>query len=199
MWFKTAITALYVAAYGYCTTLPGFEPQPPPSYADVLPGTHPATPDLNAWWADVRAEQAASIRASAIARVMAHEGDYANNRKDPGGPTRYGITRSTARRFGYTGRMDVMPKGVAVVIYEQLWAESRSGDVQTPELAFQRFDAYVNHGPRAIKWSSDTGDSAGACAALNALRLKAYKTSPRWTTFGRGWSNRVAENLSHCV
>lgn len=42
--------------------------------------------------------------------VYANEGDYVNNRNDPGGPTRFGVTQAVAREAGYRGDMRYFPK-----------------------------------------------------------------------------------------
>lgn len=197
---KVLLTAAYVAIYGYCTTLPGFERVAPATFVGELPTTTVVAHDPVAWYAATRAAEAVSQREAAIDRVIAHEGGYANNHRDPGGPTRYGITIRTARRFGYTGRMDRLDADAARRMYRELWRESGAGRLEGAELQFQAFDAFVNHGPRAKVWADNAmATGPGACQSLNAQRMRAYRASPRWKTFGAGWSARVAENLTHCA
>lgn len=55
--------------------------------------------------------------ASLIDGVIEREGGYVDHPDDLGGPTKYGITEETARRNGYTGRMQDLPRSKAVSIY----------------------------------------------------------------------------------
>lgn len=48
-------------------------------------------------------------------------GQYTNDPKDSGGPTRWGVTETTARKFGYTGDMRELPRETAVMIYTSLY------------------------------------------------------------------------------
>lgn len=131
----------------------------------------------------------------AVARVIAHEGGYADHRRDPGGPTKYGITWRTARQYGYTGPMHLLTQTHAERIYGTMWEELGLGTYSDHELAAQVLDAYVAHGPRALKWVSH---GPNACRALNDRRMQAYRNSRNWATFGRGWSKRVRSNLALC-
>ncbi len=54
---------------------------------------------------------------SLIAGVIAIEGGYVNDRRDPGGETNMGITKQVAVRHGYTGPMKTLPRDVAESIY----------------------------------------------------------------------------------
>lgn len=132
---------------------------------------------------------------AAIARVIAHEGGYADNRRDPGGPTKYGITWRTARHYGYTGPMHLLTQTHAERIYGAMWEELELGTYSDHELAAQVLDAYVAHGPRALKW---VGHGPNACRALNDRRMQAYRNSRNWAVFGRGWSKRVRHNVALC-
>lgn len=49
--------------------------------------------------------------------VIGREGRFTNNPADPGGATMWGITERVARRRGYTGPMNAMPRDVAKDIY----------------------------------------------------------------------------------
>ena len=102
--------------------------------------------------------------ADLIAELIAIEGGYSNDPADSGGETNFGITERVARRYGYTGSMRDMPRGVAENIYEQrYWYEPGFYDVS---MIFQRvgrelFDTGVNCGqPKAAEFLQ---------MALNAL------------------------------
>lgn len=152
--------------------------------------------------------------------LFAHEGGFVNHPADPGGATNYGITLATLAR--HRGRPvtadDVrrMPKEEAAAIYRSLyWAPLRCDDLPPP-LALLAFDAAVNCGPaRAATWlqravgatpDGKVGPAtiqrvgyaiaqqggAAVMAEMLALRIKHHADLPTWTTFGLGWSRRLA-------
>lgn len=55
--------------------------------------------------------------ATIILGVIAVEGGYVNDPRDPGGATMYGITEQVARANGYTGPMHLLSKDKAFDIY----------------------------------------------------------------------------------
>ena len=82
-------------------------------------------------------------------RTVGIEGGYANNPKDPGGETMYGITKRVAMANGYRDEMRLMPLSVAQTIYKkQYWDVNRLDDVDvlSAELAHELFDTGVNCG-----------------------------------------------------
>lgn len=153
----------------------------------------------------------------ALDRVLQHEGGYVDHPHDPGGATRYGITERVARSHGYTGSMRELPLSVARDIYRADYWDAVGADRFPPALAFQLFDAAVNHGTgtairllqRAVGVTDDgiagpvtmraveAFDDAELVLRYNATRLEYYTSLSHWPTFGRGWSRRVAGNLRH--
>lgn len=151
-----------------------------------------------------------------IDRVMAHEGGYVNNPADPGGETNFGITVAVARQSGYTGSMRDLPRARAVEIYKSQYWEKVQGDQLPPAVAFQVFDAAVNHGVgNAAKWLQAVvgvaQDGAIGPKTVSAVKFKPpcevvltflgartrfYTGLKTFSSFGRGWTNRIAENLA---
>lgn len=152
---------------------------------------------------------------TAFDRLLGHEGGYVNNPADPGGETNWGVTVAVARANGYTGAMRDMPRDFAKQLYRRLYWAAVRGDDLPGALAFQVFDAAVNHGVgQAAKWlqaavgvtqDGSIGPVTLAAvakvnpAALTMLYLSArlffYPKLSTWPTFGKGWTNRVAGNL----
>lgn len=150
-----------------------------------------------------------------LALVLKHEGGYVNHPKDPGGETNYGVTKATAVKFGYTGDMKEIPLSVVEEIYEKGYWRAINGDALPDALRHHVFDAAVNSGPvRAIKWLQQalgtkddgifgndtysrlqTADPVKLAAKYNAIRLKFLASLPTFSTFGAGWTRRVASNL----
>lgn len=155
----------------------------------------------------------------AISRVLAHEGGYVNNPRDPGGETNWGITLNVARANGYTGPMRTMSRDQAVAIYKAAYWDKVKGDQLPFAVAFQVFDAAVNHGvgqaikflQRALAVTDDgiigpmTIKKANTVPALqtvlgfNAVRTQFYTNLATFDTFGRGWMRRVAANLHYAA
>lgn len=152
---------------------------------------------------------------TALQRVLKHEGGYVNHPSDPGGETNFGITKNTARKFGYTGSMRNIPTDVVERIYKSMYWDAMSCDSFDFSFAFHFFDAGVNHGlgnarrilQRAIGVVDDGIIGKITLAAVNkhrphqlialfnAERIAFYTRISTFPTFGRGWMNRVSSNL----
>lgn len=148
-------------------------------------------------------------------RLMEHEGGYVNNPNDPGGETNWGVTKQVAREYGYQGEMRQLPKSTANQIAEKLYWKAIQGWQMDKSVAWQVVDAAYNHGNRnAVRMLqravgvSDDGvlgditlsavngmDKNDVILRFNAERLEFYTKLKTFSTFGRGWANRVAGNL----
>lgn len=153
----------------------------------------------------------------AFERLIGHEGGYVNHPDDPGGETNWGITLRTAREAGYAGSMRDLTREQAREIYRTAyWGRARC-DEYDGAIAFQVFDAAVNHGignsirflQRAASVAADgsmgpitmaaiaRADVPDLLARFNAARLRFYTDLSTWPSFGKGWSRRVATNLDY--
>ena len=91
-----------------------------------------------------------AVSAAIIAAIFAVEGDYSNNKNDPGGKTKYGVTEAVARKHGYEGDMKVLPKETAYKIYEKDYIEAPGFNLfleVSPAVAEELVDSGVNVGP----------------------------------------------------
>lgn len=99
---------------------------------------------------------AAAVAASIISAVIAVEGGYVNDPKDPGGETKYGITKSVAVANGFSGSMKAMTQAQATAIYESQYIDKPGFDdfvMLSPTVTAKLVDAGVNTGPsRPSKW-----------------------------------------------
>lgn len=154
-----------------------------------------------------------------ISRVLGHEGGYVNHPRDPGGETNWGVTKRTAQANGYTGAMRSMTRDQAVEIYHKAFWLRYHADKMPDAVAFQFFDACVNHGygnaarmlQRAARVADDgiIGDvSLNAINAMpqndllmrfNAERITFFTKLGTFNAFGKGWMRRVAKNLQHAA
>ena len=81
-----------------------------------------------------------------IDRIIDIEGGYVNDPDDSGGETNFGITVAVARAYGYTGRMDCMPRQVACDIYTTKYWDAVRADDLPPLVCDEVVDTAVNMG-----------------------------------------------------
>lgn len=152
-----------------------------------------------------------------IDRILKHEGGYVNHPSDPGGATKYGITEAVARKHGYTEHMSYLPLALAKAIYKTDYWTRIKGDSLPPAVGFHVLDAAVNHGVgNSIRWLqrsvgvADDGSigpvtlsavrtkaAIDVVLLFNAERLSFYTKLSTWSSFGKGWVRRVADNLKY--
>lgn len=157
----------------------------------------------------------------AIDRVLAHEGGYVNDPMDRGGETNWGVTRNTATAAGYKGSMRDMTRDQAKAIYKRLYWDTIKADQMPFVIAYQVFDAAVNHGvsaaskmiQRAVGVADDGVIGTNTLRAINSRsaqnlvlefngeRIRFYTAiaKPQFDRFGKGWMNRVAQNLRYAA
>lgn len=147
----------------------------------------------------------------AINRLLSHEGGYVWHKDDPGGETNWGISKRAYPKVN----IKALTRDEAAAIYRRDYWNAVNGDELPAAVSFQAFDVAVNHGVgQAIRWLqraagvADDGHlgpvSLAAIKAANAndlvllflaIRLEFYANLSTFSTFGRGWTNRVAGNL----
>lgn len=146
--------------------------------------------------------------------LIGNEGGYSNNPKDPGGETMWGVTARVARAYGYTGQMRDLPRDTAKAIAKKLYWDPLRLDELDARVAFQIFDANYNGGHPVIWMQGAAGakvdgligpqtiaavqatDPLRFMMRWNSLRLTYLTYLATWPTFGKGWSRRIAANLT---
>lgn len=149
--------------------------------------------------------------ATYVDRVLSHEGGYVFDKRDPGGETKWGISKRSYPALN----IKALTRDQAVAIYRRDFWDAHQCDKLPPAIAFQVFDAAVNHGGgNAVRWlqvaagvAADGALGPVTLAAVrradqndllyrfNAARLEFYASLSTFATFGRGWTRRVAANL----
>lgn len=121
----------------------------------------------------------AGVAALIIGAVVAVEGGYVNNPKDPGGATNHGITEKVARDHGYTGHMkDLSVEAAKSIYYEDYILKPGYAPLieKSPAVAWKLTDIGVNAGPgRGSRWFQQS---------LNALNRDG-KDYPQLTVDGK--------------
>ena len=150
----------------------------------------------------------------AVAFVLAEEGGYVNNPADPGGETKFGISKRSYPDLDIIN----LTRDEASAIYRRDYWQACRCDELPPLIALALFDSAVNVGPaRAIKWlqaavhanqDGVVGDETlGKAQALDpvltaqellAQRLAFYGKLPNFGAFGLGWCRRTLR-LFHVI
>jgi lysozyme family protein len=145
-------------------------------------------------------------------KLISHEGGYVNDPHDPGGETKFGISKRSYPTLDIASLTLVDAKA----IYKRDFWDRAQCDKMPPELAFNVFDAAVNSGiGQAIRWLqravgvADDGvvgpltlasinrenDTSAIRARYNGHRLDFMTRLSTWDVFGKGWARRIASNL----
>lgn len=146
-------------------------------------------------------------------RLIGHEGGYVNDPDDPGGETKWGISKRSYPRIV----ISELTREDARRIYRADFWDRLAADELHDGVAFQLFDFAVNSGietalrhlQRAVGTADDGywGPLSRAAAAamtesdtimrLNAERLDFMTRLNNWKEHGRGWARRIAINLRY--
>lgn len=148
---------------------------------------------------------------NAFDRVISSEGGYVNDPRDPGGETRYGISKRAYPHEDIPG----MTLERAKQLYKRDYWDAIKGDQMPYDVAVHVFDTAVNCGvataarmlQKALGVQADgvlgpftlstaqAIDPARFAAKFNAERLDYYAALPTWPAYGKGWVKRVANQL----
>ena len=160
-------------------------------------------------------------------RVIGHEGGFQADPKDRGNWTSGVVGQGELKgtKFGLAAmtypHLDIKNLTVdqAKAIYFEDWWVALKMDSYPPALAYQMFDAAVNHGSgRAIQFlqravgTKDDGilgpKTMKATAAINindvlmlfiAERLQYFTEVKTWDIYGKGWTRRIVQNLRYAA
>ncbi|WP_457321647.1 glycoside hydrolase family 108 protein [Roseateles sp. P5_E11] len=147
----------------------------------------------------------------AFKRLLINEGGYVCDPRDPGGETRYGISK---RAYPHLDIKALTLEDCKAIYKHDFWDRAQC-DKLPRQFAFQALDAAVNHGiGNAVRWMqraakvADDGvvgpitiaavtraDPHDLVLRFNGERLRFYTKLSTFDAFGRGWVNRVAGNL----
>lgn len=145
----------------------------------------------------------------AVSAVLAHEGGYVNDPKDPGGETKFGISKRAYPNVDIAG----LTLPAALAIYRRDYWDRIRADELPPDVAWVAFDTAVNMGvsqavrllQRAAGVTTDgvigpktvlAAKAPGVAEKMARLRADIYRSLPTFSRFGRGWIRRVEENLA---
>lgn len=146
----------------------------------------------------------------AVELIFKHEGGYVNNPKDPGGETKYGISK---RSYPYLDIKNLTKLQAKEIYYKDYWLAS-SCDKMSYEAGVSVFDMSVNAGvktsikliQKALGVKADGIIGPITLGAINKSDNKLfirfawqrqlyYQALGTFSTFGKGWTNRNFETL----
>jgi lysozyme family protein len=148
---------------------------------------------------------------TAFEKLIGHEGGYVNDPADPGGETKYGISKRSYHGEDIAGMTLERAKAIYLRDY---WGPAGCG-VVPDAIKFDLFDTAVHSGqwpavrllqqavgeaedgvmgPRTVM-AINSMPPTRLIARFNGARLAFMASLPAWQTFGRGWAKRIADNL----
>ena len=153
---------------------------------------------------------------AALALVLQSEGGFVNHRNDPGGMTNLGVTRNVWREWvnrdvDEAEMRSLTPELVTPLYKARYWDACHCSDLQRG-VDYAVFDAAVNMGPgraakllqtalevkadgiigRATIAAATAADPVELLEAFSLGKEAFYQSLPTFSTFGKGWLNRVA-------
>lgn len=144
-------------------------------------------------------------------KLISHEGGYVNDSRDPGGETKFGISKRAYPQVD----IKALTLDAAKAIYKRDYWDRAQCDKLPPALAYLLFDAAVNSGigqairflQRALNLADDgvlgpltlatvqRMDAESVAVRFLAQRLEFMTKLSTWDTFGKGWARRIADQM----
>lgn len=151
---------------------------------------------------------------AAFQRLVGHEGGYVNDARDPGGETKYGISKRSypgediknmtlerakeiyRRDFWGPAGCDAVPHGIKFDLFDMAVNSGVKPAVRTLQRAAGLEDRAVDGvlGPRTLQ-AVQSHPTPRLIARFNGARLEFMAGLTTWPAFGRGWARRIAANL----
>jgi lysozyme family protein len=152
-----------------------------------------------------------------LAEVLRQEGGFADDPRDPGGPTRFGVTRAVMSaalgREASAEDVATLSRDEAAAIYRRSYWTPAGGAGLPEGLDLVAFDSAVNMGPgtaarllqAALGVTTDgvigprtlaaaaSRPAADTIRAASELRRQRYRSLAGFAAFGQGWLRRADE------
>jgi lysozyme family protein len=121
--------------------------------------------------------------------VLGHEGGYVNDPQDPGGETKFGISK---RAYPNEDIKALTVERARELYLRDYWLASGCEQVADEAMAILLFDCAVNQGVFRAKQIAGKAKSAVEFQAERALHYASLNTFER---YGRGWMRRLFDGL----
>ncbi len=124
-----------------------------------------------------------------ITFVLEREGGYVNDPKDPGGETKYGISK---KAWPYLDIKNLKEENAKVLYYQSYWI-AVADNLPWP-LNLCVFDCAVNQGSKkARQFLRETSDWTRYLEIRKIHYLTLIQAKPELDRFRKGWLNRINE------
>lgn len=151
---------------------------------------------------------------TAIDRTLGHEAGYVNDPTDPGGETKWGISK---RSYPHLNIKELTREQAIDIYRRDFWDVLEAADTLPGAVAFQVLDFAVHSGigtairylQRAVGVADDGHWGPASRAALATMtesdvvlrfvaeRLDFMTRLKNWPTAGRGWARRIVGQLRY--
>lgn len=149
----------------------------------------------------------------AINRVLSHEGGYTTGEGDPGGETKWGISK---RSYPNVSIKELTRSQAIAIYYRDFWQKAGCESF-SDGVGYQLLDSAINSGisqsirflQRAVGVADDgilgpiskdaiaSMNEAKMIMLFNAERLEFMTKLKNWPNHGKGWARRIAQNLRY--
>jgi len=146
---------------------------------------------------------------AAFERLIGHEGGYVNDPADPGGETKFGISKRSypgedianltlerakqIYRRDFWSIADALPDGIRFDVFDMTVNSGRKATIECLQKAVGETEDGVM-GPRTLQ-AINSMPAARLVARFNGARLIFMTDLKTFQNFGKGWVRRVALNL----
>ena len=141
--------------------------------------------------------------------IIGHEGGYVNDPRDPGGETKYGISKRaypnediknlTLDRAKFLYKQDywdaIEAESIPGVARLMVFDCSVNCGVTTAKKLLQRAVGTKDDGVIGAKTRAAISNTTDIAMKFAGFWLQYYTDLPGWPTYGKGWTRRVANDL----
>ncbi len=120
--------------------------------------------------------------------TLKYEGGYVNDPSDPGGETKWGISK---RAYPSLDIANLTPEQAAQIYANDYWDKVGGDQIPFP-MCTAVFDSAVQHGvSRALNWMKQAKDAKAFLDLRRAFYYQIVKNNPSQSRFLKGWLNRL--------
>jgi len=117
--------------------------------------------------------------------VLGHEGGYSADPHDPGGETKFGISK---RAYPQLDIKALTIEQARDIYFKDYWVAAGCEHVADEAMAILMFDCAVNQG---VSKANNIAGKAKTLSEFQAERALHYASLPTFGRFGRGWMRRL--------
>jgi len=117
--------------------------------------------------------------------VLGHEGGYSADPHDPGGETKFGISK---RAYPQLDIKALTIEQARDIYFKDYWLAAGCGYIADESMAILVFDCAVNQG---VSKANNIAGKAKTLSEFQAERALHYASLPTFGRFGRGWMRRL--------